>query len=352
MVVRFVKNKINKIKKTKEIPIKYFPTTVLLVDDNQRFLKNITFQMNDNLAYQFFTDPRVALEYLNGLSIREPKYMFEDTNSNSYLTSKFSVQIDLDAFRAEVYNKDRFTKIVVVVIDYGMPEINGLEFCQRIKDPRIKKIMLTGEADLETAMHAFNEGIIDKFIFKSNPKLGQVINDSIVEMQEKYFLELSKDVSNILNIDPNYCLNDPKIVEIFDYVCRKYNIIEYYVFDIPGSFLLLDMEGKPSWFIIKNQEEIDVYAEIAKEDNISPELYQQLVSGSKIPFLPKDAIGQKCNWDNALYPAHKIESEKNYYCALIKDIKDERLSSNIGSYTSYLEKINLQFVGEDLLVDR
>jgi len=61
-------------------------------------------------------------------------------------------------------NKD----IAVVVADMQMPEINGVQFLSEIKTklPEATRIMLTGNADQETAVEAINNGSIFRFLTK------------------------------------------------------------------------------------------------------------------------------------------------------------------------------------------
>ncbi len=56
----------------------------------------------------------------------------------------------------------------VVMSDYNMPEIKGIEFLSKVKDlkPDTVRIMLTGYADVNTAINAVNEGNIFRFLTK------------------------------------------------------------------------------------------------------------------------------------------------------------------------------------------
>ncbi len=56
----------------------------------------------------------------------------------------------------------------VIVSDYDMPEMNGVEFLNRVRAalPEVPRIMLTGRADLGVAMNALNEGQIFRFLQK------------------------------------------------------------------------------------------------------------------------------------------------------------------------------------------
>lgn len=59
----------------------------------------------------------------------------------------------------------------VVVSDMQMPEMNGIDFLKQVKQiaPDTTRIMLTGNANLETAINAVNEGNIFSFVNKPCP---------------------------------------------------------------------------------------------------------------------------------------------------------------------------------------
>jgi serine phosphatase RsbU (regulator of sigma subunit) len=76
----------------------------------------------------------------------------------------------------------------VVVSDYMMPGMNGIELLSRVKqtDPDTIRMMLTGSADMTTAIKAVNEGSIYKFHPKPCPAetLGTAIQSGIDEYQK------------------------------------------------------------------------------------------------------------------------------------------------------------------------
>lgn len=59
-------------------------------------------------------------------------------------------------------------EVSLVISDYNMPEMSGLEFFKTVKHlyPHLLTIMLTGQAQLEVAVQAINEAGVYKFIQK------------------------------------------------------------------------------------------------------------------------------------------------------------------------------------------
>jgi len=71
----------------------------------------------------------------------------------------------------------------VVISDYRMPFINGIELFSRIhaKDKNAQRIMLTGYAELQMAIDAINHGKINAFLTKPTPvvSIRAVVIDAI-----------------------------------------------------------------------------------------------------------------------------------------------------------------------------
>ncbi len=85
----------------------------------------------------------------------------------------------------------------VVISDYAMPDMNGVEFLTRVKKitPNSVRMMLTGFANMDNAIRAINEGNIFRFLTKPcEPEtLARSLDDGIEQyrlvMAEKELLE-------------------------------------------------------------------------------------------------------------------------------------------------------------------
>jgi response regulator RpfG family c-di-GMP phosphodiesterase len=83
------------------------------------------------------------------------------------LRNKFNFDVAFSGMEAlELISKGKI--YAVVVTDMRMPNMNGLELLQKIKEvsPNTVRMMLTGNSDQDTAVKAVNEGDIFRFINK------------------------------------------------------------------------------------------------------------------------------------------------------------------------------------------
>src|SRR3989338_6754636 len=127
--------------KIKNMGVCYFPTAVVFIDDNRRYLDNIQIQLNMKQAwYRFFNDPINAIEYLK----RQKTDQFLN-RAFTYLRADHHdhrlVDINIPVINLEMYNQKRFDRASVVVVDYAMPSMRGDELCRQLKGLGLKIIL-------------------------------------------------------------------------------------------------------------------------------------------------------------------------------------------------------------------
>jgi CheY-like chemotaxis protein len=215
---------------TQKIPVYYFPTVLVAVDDSQRFLKYLSFYLPEDLKVDIFHDPLAALQQLTThySKVNLPAVLQIDPESNH------AINIDLTQILELLYDSDRFNVVSTLLIDYAMPGMNGIEFCEKLHQhpmAKLKKIMLTGEADQNAAIRAFNKGILDKFLLKNEENLNTLIQSTVKEMQVEFFETLTEPLVSTFMAEPDYCLENPDFIKEFN------QILDYYRYTF--AFLLL-----------------------------------------------------------------------------------------------------------------
>jgi CheY-like chemotaxis protein len=170
--------------------------------------------------------------------------------------SRHVIDVSLDMIHREVHNEHRFEQVSVVVVDYDMPEIDGLEFCRNLKNKAVKKILLTGKADEQTAVRAFNEKTIDRFIRKQDDDVMARLNRAIAELQREHFEQVEHMLADALSVGSHLFLRDPAFAERFAEISRGLGIVEHYLCCAPDGILMLDMQRHRSYLLIVQTEEM------------------------------------------------------------------------------------------------
>ncbi|QGY38661.1 response regulator [Pseudodesulfovibrio cashew] len=127
---------------------------ILLVDDEPNVLSGLRRQLRDKYEISMATDPVEALESL-----------------------------------------DKKHPFAVVISDYRMPKLNGVEFLQKVREhsPDTTRLMLTGYADLESAISAVNDGNVFRFLTK--PCDRETLRKNVEEAVSQFeLLTLKKDL--------------------------------------------------------------------------------------------------------------------------------------------------------------
>lgn len=331
------------------VPACFFPTTTLFIDDHHGFILNMVLHGEEDFAFRLVASPYEALKYLKEQHkettgvykhvTHELKSYAKDTPANHACYMSFV------AIYSEVYNARRFEEISVLVVDHAMKGMEGLRFCGTIPDTVIKKILLIQSVEESLAKDAIEQGIIDAFVFKDQEDAPHSLLKKIHDLQTKYFLEMSWGIEKALAIKAPACLSDLKFIDFFAKLRLHHRIVEYYLIDDSGSFLLLDQDARLSCWMVKTIEECESYYLWAQGHGIEPTLLDELHQGKKMPaFFPKDTPSGSWteSWKSIL-PATRFETMRSYYYSYVEG--GFLLDINPGlikSFHEFLEELDME----------
>ncbi|HLF66834.1 MAG TPA: response regulator, partial [Gammaproteobacteria bacterium] len=234
----------------------FFPTTVVFIDDNSNYLTGLLSSINmQHIVPKLFSNPIEAVQFINHQHGLLQSAIFTPLDDQPADHVGFDINIRDFHQKLLAPNKRRFNELTVVVCDYAMPQKNGLEVLQEIKNIELKTIMLTGEADELLAVAAFNRGLIDHFLCKGSSNFTQTLNNTILGLQQDYIARATGlMVSNIIlgKLPHSSALADPVFIQLFESIKQKHHIVEYYLLDEQGSFLLLTLTGQAYFLAVLN----------------------------------------------------------------------------------------------------
>ena len=326
------------------IPVCYLRSKTLFVDDSQDFLMNFSLQLPDDFNYQLHTSPNSAQHVLQHIENTQALYHAclgkQIQTQGSPLTTQ-GLQIDISEIYKILYNPDRFAEIGVVVVDYAMPGMDGITFCEHIKHLPFGRILLTGKADERIAIKAFNDGLIDCYAQKHDPMLAATIKHNIQTLQKRYFQRLSNSLNHILSINGLNCLNDPEFFDLFEQIIANHHIVEYYLVDTGGSFLMLDNQANCHFLLVKTDEDLRYYQEMACDTQAPQTVLDKLATGNFLPscLLYDNTHATSPDWSQPLIPLKQLQGRQHYHYALTNELHGFDLKlEQISPFEVYLHK--------------
>ncbi len=304
------------------LPPYYHPTTVCFVDDNYSFLHSIGIDLPDDWSFISFLTPEEALEFVNQPATLPPlaDRCFSMDNSNPEAPL---IHMDLQALEQEIKLIDRFKRVSVLLVDYAMPTMNGLEFCEQVANPDIKKALLTGVADEKTAVDAFNRGIIDRYIPKASLASVNNVIPHVEALKQAYFAQYSSRLCSNIALNPPGFLNEPHIQDLFNHLIAEHHIVEYYLVTDPYGYLLLRVDGSMLRMVVAQESELAAQAQMMARFDAPPDLVAQVRSGHAVGLFqehPGDYFGHEAfPWQDMVVEATAVHGQTNWYVGVFAD---------------------------------
>jgi len=218
------------------IPAFFYPTTILLVDDDEHFLKNIAIKLKKYYKTVTFTDSNQAIEFLT-----------QKEGGSFFRGRALSRKVDdgVLGFRQELSNRHRFEDVLVSVLDYDMPDKSGFDVWMQAglsdyqNSHEHSYILLTAKRYAELEKKIANEPVGKNFISKHDPKYMDYLLESINTLSARMFQGISHGIANHLNHEEKTSfLNDGNFLSILNSYLKEHDICEGYLFDRQGSLLM------------------------------------------------------------------------------------------------------------------
>ncbi len=131
------------------------------------------------------------------------------TSIKSFLTLETDYEVAAFTSPKEALEFVRKNKVDLVISDYLMPDIDGIEFLGLVKDiqPEATRILLTGYADKENAIKAINDVGLYQYIEKpwENDDLRLIIRNGLekrilLKRLEEKITEVNKAHDELMNV--------------------------------------------------------------------------------------------------------------------------------------------------------
>ncbi|MCD6117228.1 response regulator [bacterium] len=184
-----------------------------------------------------------------------------------------------------------------VVADMRMPKMDGVTFLQHVRkfNKNIIRIMLTGNADIQTAIDAVNDGRVFRFLTKPCPQ--QILVTTLESALEQYRLinaeqELLKKtltgavkvlVEILSMVNPAAFSRASRIRKISGHIVKQMGLHNIWLYEVSAMLSQIGCVSLPSSLLNKVYSQIELTAEEKRLYSSHPIIGYNLLS--KIPRL-------------------------------------------------------------------
>ena len=336
------------------MPVAYHPRTVMLVDDDQAFLKQLALQLSEHTPVITFSNPDEAILHLR-------KY-YAALKDCWLFQTKDSIEASLEKSRRSFYSTDRFQGISTVVLDYEMPNKDGFAMVVETDETALRQpsyhhmVLLTAKrfSDFDSEFADFS--VAKNYISKWDPKrIEQLLN--ILADTPVAFRWMSYSMVNKFSLNTEekpLVFRDGNFLPVLNETMKAHNLCEFTLFDRQGSLMFLDDQGRPSWLFVRNETGMENSLKLAEKLNAPLFVMDALESKKAILSLYEESdYGNldRINWNDYLLPLLRLDTDLRflgdytqgnppspYYYAYTNQFPAFELDkSQVVSYKNYLD---------------
>jgi CheY-like chemotaxis protein len=269
-------------------PLYHRPGTVIFLDDDSQYLEMLALVLPRHWHVRLYLHPQDWIEVL-----RQDTQRWEaDIATQFDMIERWRGGKPLIPQLLEYWaNPTRFALSRVCVVDYSMPAMDGLQALSQIADWPGSRVLLTGQADEQVAVQAFNLGLIDQFITKQTPDISRRLMEAIERLLHTQNPCDVQTWRNTLNGTQSAMLRSPSISrDLLNFAQKHW--VEYVAIGEPFGVLGLDKEGQASWLQLEPTRGLAELAELAATQGIDTRTLHDIRVGNTLINLElRQALG-------------------------------------------------------------
>lgn len=260
-------------------PLFHRPGTVVFLDDDPDYLEMLALVLPRHWHVRLFLRPTDCIGHL----LQEPPFWEADAWNQQQLIALWREGKPLIPQVLAYWARytERYALSRVCVVDFSMPGMDGLQVLAELGDWPGSRVLLTGQADEQVAVRAFNRGLIDQFI----PKQTQDISRRLIEAVEKLLFTAHARHAQIwrstLNQEQNVLLRLAGVDQWLASFCAR-QWVEHVVIGSPFGVLGMDAAGRIGWLQLETRQGLDALAELAAVAGVPDAGIEEIRSGTKL----------------------------------------------------------------------
>lgn len=270
------------------------PGGVVFLDDDRDYLEMLAEVMPADWHARFFLRPVACIEALQQEKVHhEADAWRQQETVNRWRQGEPLISQVLQYWREDAMARFALTRVCVV--DYAMPAMSGLRVLSELTDWTGSRILLTGRADEQLAVSAFNRGLIEQFVPKQSPGPRLHLTTAIQKLRQLPEERYQQIWRATLSREQHALLCDPLLIQELENLTLKQGWIEHVVMGAPFGMLALDQHGEVSWLQLEPADKLPELAEMAASQSWDEATVQDILSGKTLVDVELQlALGAAC----------------------------------------------------------
>lgn len=258
------------------------PGAVVFLDDDPDYLEMLALVLPRKWHVKLFVRPSDCIRHLQS----ESPFWEVDAWNQQQLIHDWRAGKPLIPQILGYWSRytERYALTKVCVVDYSMPGMDGLQALGELTDWPGARVLLTGQADEEVAVRAFNQRLIDQFIAKQTPDISGRLVNVLEHLQAAPNAQHAQIWRATLNPAQIALLRTPAISrDLSKLVGERW--VEHMVIGDPFGVLAMDAAGQVSWLQLEIPEGLGALSELAELEGISGEAIAKIRQGRQLANL-------------------------------------------------------------------
>lgn len=321
------------------LPLYQRSGSVLFLDDDIDYLDMLGMVMPVHLQVELYSRPQTFMERMR----EEPARWETDAALHLQMVERWRQghpQLP-QVLRYWANSPARYQLAQTCVVDYAMPGTDGLKVLNTLLDWPGSRILLTGQADEQIAIQAFNSGLIDQFIPKQAPDIAGRVLHALNKLASTPHPRLNTLWRVVLQPAQQSVLQVPVITRALQQLAHS-RWTEYVVLGEPFGVLGLDDQGHCQWLQLEPTGTLDEVTELASTAGLSQDVVHAIQAGR---LLPAVELHQQLNLRGPIRtaPAFDLGGE-GLLTAAVFELQPDDLPQPIYPYRNFLEAQGLRTV--------
>ncbi|MGZ5179657.1 MAG: response regulator [Ramlibacter sp.] len=271
-------------------PLFQRPGSIVFLDDDPDYLEMLALVLPRHWHVRLFVRPEDCMAKLR----EEPPFWEADAWNQQQMVEQWRAGKPLVPQILQYWSQstERYGLTKVCVVDFSMPGMDGLQVLSGLTDWSGARVLLTGQADEQVAVNAFNRGLIEQFIAKQMPDMSRHLVQVMQRLLATPHPRHAQTWRSTLRPEHNVLLRDLGIAhDLAEFASRRW--VEHVVIGEPFGVLGMDAAGYASWLQLEQPAGLPALAEVAVQAGMDAASVADIRSGRRLANVELASVLQR-----------------------------------------------------------